>query len=406
MINIVNKIVEWALALVVSMPIVSSCENKADKQIDLQLAVKVNPMEAVKGSQFLTVQASGDWTITATDAESGTVIDWLTIEPSTGTGSTSSVILTASANTGDSSRKAELRLTASRNSTTLMLEQKGSSDTPSPNPDPDPDPTPTPTPSPAAGWLELPGIPADTDCDFFTHSMKLGGVQTRNYSFLWDYDNLVAQWVAYPLSKWNIGSGSRTNAWALDPLLPADKQPVLYKGFAAGNAGWHARGHQIPSADRLASGCNSMTFYGTNMTPQRQDKFNGTIWANLESKVRSWANSSDTCYVVTGCVTKGSTTYCLDNYNKKVTIPTAYYKAVLRYSRNTTLGRLGYMACAIWMDHKDYDDASVTSSYAMSIDELEAKLGIDFFVNLPGVIGEEAAAEVEAQDPKKVSWWW
>lgn len=390
------------------MPIVSSCESKSDEQIDLKLAVKVNPMEAAKSSQFLTVQASGDWSIIATDPETGEVVDWVTVEPAKGNGSSSSVVLTVNANSGESSRSAELRLTASRNSTTLILEQKSSSDTPSPDPgpNPDPDPDPDPDPTPVAGWLELPGVPAGSEANFFTHSMTLGSVKTRNYSFLWDYDNLVAQWVAYPLSKWTIGSGKRTNDWGLDPLLPASKQPVLYKGFSAGNAGWHARGHQIPSADRLASGCNNMTFYGTNMTPQRQDKFNGTIWANLENKVRSWANSSDTCYVVTGCVTKGSTSYCLDNNNKKVTVPTAYYKAVLRYSRNTTLGRSGYMACAIWMDHKDYDDANVTSSYSMSIDELEAKLGIDLFVNLPNVIGEAAAAEVEAQDPKKVSWWW
>ena len=213
--------------------------------------------------------------------------------------------------------------------------------------------------------------------------------------------------MAYPLCKWNIGTGSRTNAWGLDPKLPRNKQPVLFKGFSSGNAGWMARGHQLPSADRLTKGCNEMTFYGTNMTPQIQDHFNGDIWANLEGKVRSWANKSDTLYVVTGCVTEGSTKYCYDNDGKKVTIPTAYYKAVLRYMRSsTTLGFQGYMGCAIWLDHKEYSSSSISSSYSMSIDELEEKLGIDLFANLPARIGESDAAKVEAQNPADISWWW
>lgn len=42
----------------------------------------------------------------------------------------------------------------------------------------------------------------------------------------------------------------------------------------------------------------------------------------------------------------------------------------------------------------------------MSVDDLEKRLGIDFFVNLPTKIGEDAAAKVEAEDPAKVAWWW
>ena len=39
---------------------------------------------------------------------------------------------------------------------------------------------------------------------------------------------------------------------------------------------------------------------------------------------------------------------------------------------------------------------------SMSIDELERRLGYDFFVNLPGVIGEDAAARVESEAD---DWW-
>ena len=153
-----------------------------------------------------------------------------------------------------------------------------------------------------------------------------------------------------------------------------------------------------------------MTFYGTNMTPQIQNGFNGDIWATLEGKVRSWANSSDTLYVVTGCVIDykdGETVkYALDNNGKKVTVPTAYYKVVLRYMKNSTIGYSGYSACAVWLDHKVYSSKNINSSYSMSVDDLEKRLNIDFFVNLPAKVGEETAARIEAEDPAKVSWWW
>ena len=105
-------------------------------------------------------------------------------------------------------------------------------------------------------------------------------------------------------------------------------------------------------------------------------------------------------------VAKGSKEYASDNVGKKVTVPTHYYKAVLRYSKNSTFGHSGYIACAILLEHRGYGDNNDFKPYAMSIDELEKKIGIDLFANLPAVIGDDAAAKVEAEDPTTVSWWW
>ena len=331
-------------------------------------------------------------------------VDWISVDQDSGEGDCN-VVVTVSPNNSEKERSAVITVenSAGKASKTISQKAKGS--------EVKPDPTPSGgNLSPKTGWMELPAIPEGMDA--FTHSMTVGSVSTRNYSFLWDYDNLVAPWVAYPLCKWNIGNNiKRTNAWGLDPLLPEGKQPVLYRGFSKGNNGWYARGHQIPSADRLTSyESNSMTFYGTNMTPQIQDGFNGDIWATLEGKVRSWANSSDTLYVVTGCVIdypEGQTVkYALDNYGKKVTVPTAYYKVVLRYMKNSTVGYSGYSACAVWLDHKVYSTKTIDSSYSMSVDDLEKRLNIDFFVNLPAKVGEETTARIEAEDPKDVAWWW
>ena len=62
-----------------------------------------------------------------------------------------------------------------------------------------------------------------------------------------------------------------------------------------------------------------------------------------------------------------------------------------------------YMACGFYMPHsasiagKDYLD------YILSIDDLERKTGLVFFVNLPAQVGEENARKIKSQEP--VSWW-
>lgn len=389
----------------VVMLALSSCGSGGKEDVlPPTVEVKTAVVEAGGYSQFIYVKASSSWRITITSVDGGEPVDWIIADPSSGSGDMD-VTLKVEENKSEKERSAVITVenSAGKASKTISQKAKGS--------EVKPDPTPSGgNLSPRTGWMELPAIPEGMDA--FTHSMTVGSVSTRNYSFLWDYDNLVAPWVAYPLCKWNIGNNiKRTNAWGLDPLLPEGKQPVLYRGFSKGNNGWYARGHQIPSADRLTSyESNSMTFYGTNMTPQIQDGFNGDIWATLEGKVRSWANSSDTLYVVTGCVIdypEGQTVkYALDNYGKKVTVPTAYYKVVLRYMKNSTVGYSGYSACAVWLDHKVYSSSSISSSYSMSVDDLEKKTGIDFFVNLPAVVGEEMAAKIESEDPSKVSWWW
>lgn len=389
----------------VVMLALSSCGSGGKEDVlPPTVEVKTAVVEAGGYSQFIYVKASSSWRITITSVDGGEPVDWIIADPSSGSGDMD-VTLKVEENKSEKERSAVITVenSAGKASKTISQKAKGS--------EVKPDPTPSGgNLSPKTGWMELPAIPEGMDA--FTHSMTVGSVSTRNYSFLWDYSNLVAPWVAYPLCKWNIGNNiKRTNAWGLDPLLPEGKQPVLFRGFSEGNNGWYARGHQIPSADRLTSyESNSMTFYGTNMTPQIQDGFNGDIWATLEGKVRSWANSSDTLYVVTGCVIdypEGQTVkYALDNYGKKVTVPTAYYKVVLRYMKNSTVGYSGYSACAVWLDHKVYSTKNIDSKYSMSVKNLEKKVGMDFFVNLPAVVGEEMAAKIESEDPSKVSWWW
>ena len=138
------------------------------------------------------------------------------------------------------------------------------------------------------------------------------------------------------------------------------------------------------------------------MTPQL-NAHNEQIWADLESKVRGYANSSDTTYVVTGVIVSSSSKKEKDSYGNSVTIPDAYFKAVLKYSPKSTLGT--WNAAAFYLEHRAYT-GSVTKEHSMSIDELEKMTGFDFFVNLPAKIGAEQAAKIEAANPANSSVWW
>ena len=249
-------------------------------------------------------------------------------------------------------------------------------------------------------WLELPATSDEEGHTFLHHTMFFGSQETRSFSMYWDYRNLVSRWVAYPLYRKALGYGIRTDKWALDPLLKSSEQPVLNSAYSSSDGNSYDRGHQIPSADRYNYEANEKTFYYTNMTPQL-NTFNGQIWANLEQNVREWSwpdkkYDTDTLYVVTGCVVDDSVTTVKDNEGKSVTVPTHYYKALLRVYQGN------YNAIGFWLEHREYTEKKINKSMAVSIDELEALTGEDFFHNLPdGIEGS-----VEAKDPKTDDWWW
>lgn len=346
-------------------------------------------VEAVKGSQFINISASGSWTLSSSAS-------WLTVSASSGSGNTTSVSVSYTENTSSSDRTATLTLTSSGKTATATLTQKGKETTPSPD-------TPS-TPGASPGWLELPEVLSGSNHKFVSHKFASAGRTIRSFSYDWSTPDLVAHWVAYPLNKALIGTGNRTDLWAYDPQLTTAEQPTLFSAYKGG----YDRGHQIPSADRLSYADNVKTFYFTNMTPQL-NSLNGQIWATAESKVRGWASSCDTLYVVTGCVVKGSSKKAYDNNGKAVTVPVAYYKAVLRYVKNGTLGYSGYMGLAMYFEHKAYSQSNITSSMTdivMSIDALEAKIGVDLFPNLATVAGKTVSDNVEKEDPTKVSYWW
>ncbi len=390
----INKVA--AVVMTVCAFVFSSCDKtpEADNSWP-EVSVKTSEVGAESGSMFVSVKCAGDWTLSV--EYPGAEQDWAAISVDRGTGDKSNVILTYRANTSEEERTLSLVLVRKSDSKTVScaVTQAAKGQTVDPGTDPE-----KPNVSGIkADWLELPAT-NDDNLEYYFHKFDYSGKTYRNYSFGWSQKDLVALWMAYPLNKMYTNKKvSRSDAWNYDPLLGQDKSPAPFGGYGDELA----RGHQVPSADRLCCyEANAQTFYGTNMTPQ-QNAHNEGIWSTLENQVRTWANTSDTTYVVTGCVVKGYNRTTRDSDGKSIHVPVAYWKALLRYHKSSTKSQ--WAMAAFYTEHKSYNDQNL-KNVSMSVDVLEEKLGIDLFVNLPAKLGEDKAKELEAQDPKTSNVWW
>lgn len=244
-------------------------------------------------------------------------------------------------------------------------------------------------------WFETPVITDSQLKDFMyiTHNTDLkykDGKPVRNYSMLYDKDLKMAYWVAYPLHAcYTTDKVKREDKWVSDPIVKNNVWQAVVKGSYTASftniddeKDYYRRGHQCPSNDRIATAqMNAQTFYFTNQTPQRQNKFNGAIWMHLEHQINSWSSASDTVYVVTGAMppAEGDTNNpktVKDNDGKPITVPGYYFKAVAR--------KIGgkYHTIAFKLDHKDYKDSQAYMNYAISVSELEKTTGFTFFPQL------------------------
>lgn len=367
---------------------VTSCDVEVEDSSAYAVWLKLPEVDHKAGGQFVYVDVAGDWTISL-EFEDGTDA-WAELDGESGSGYRTDIYLKYTANYSLESRTLSVNVNNGKEVYSCRLVQGAAA--PSQGDDIKSDPV--------AGWLELPAMSGEDGLYYLTHYQQIDGSTIRSWSCLYDTDALLSHWVAYPINAWTIGTGSRTDEWGLDPKVPRDLQPVLFRGFRGG----YDRGHQLPSADLYRYEANVTTFYSTNMTPQL-GSLNQHAWANLEDGVRDWARSFDTLYVVTGCTLGGSTKVAYDNDGKQVVVPTGYYKALLGYKKSGTLGMTGttggYTSIAFWFDHEGYSGDYMNK--AMTVDALEDKVGEDFFVNLPEKIGEEMAAKVESSDD---SWWY
>ena len=400
---LLNKLTgKKSLSILSSLLILCSCGGAStgakDAEGELLLSVPKMELEAKASQQFIKVTAYASWTL---DFDFAGEQAWARVDKPSGNVSASDIVLSWDAYDGeDESRSFTLTLKSAGKEVSSVVTQKADA-----RPAPGPGPVTDIKSDPVAKWMELPAMGEESNLYFITHDMSLSdGSNCRNFSIYYDIDAKISSWAAYPLNSKLMGTGSRSDEWGYDPKVPAKYQATLFSGYKPDDNGTrYDRGHQLPSADRPLWEPNVATFYFTNMTPQI-NALNGGAWANLEGYVRTWANKFDTLYVVTGADYKNSDTVAYDNNYEPVTVPVGYYKALLGYKKSGTIGNStgGWLGIAFYFEHRSYSNSDIMSKQSMTIDELEDRLDIDFFVNLPDRVGQEMAGKIEST---KDSWW-
>jgi endonuclease G len=200
-----------------------------------------------------------------------------------------------------------------------------------------------------------------------------------------------AHWVAHIILPDIIeGQISRTNDFREDPMVATGTaveadyflkfqqadNTFKYDGFG------YDRGHLAPSADfRWSETALSESYFYSNMSPQVAE-FNRGAWADLESTIRGYIfqHPETQLYVVTGGILREKLPVIERSLNR-VSIPEYFFKVVLDLNAQRGIGFI--------LPNREI--AYPLETYAVSIDEVEAQTGLDFFNRLP----KEVQARIE-----------
>ncbi len=221
------------------------------------------------------------------------------------------------------------------------------------------------------------------------------------YAVSYHRDRGIPNWVSWHLDPTWLGSAPRQNDFRADPSLPSDWYHVLETDYTGSG---FDRGHHCPSGDRTSTiADNSATFFMTNMMPQAPDNNQGP-WEVLESYSRTLVNGGSELYIIAGGVGQGGT-----GSNGGVTqtvagghavVPAQTWKVIIvlpqgtdDVARVTTATR----TIAVIMPNTQGIRTVDWHTYIVSVDQVEALTGYDFFSNVPADIQAVIEARVDNQ---------
>lgn len=188
------------------------------------------------------------------------------------------------------------------------------------------------------------------------------------YTLAYDADYKTPQWVAWSLSSSQArGTVSRSDHFAPDPDVHGAKAyPADYA-----NSGYD-RGHMAPAGDmKWSKQAMDESFYMTNMCPQNRNLNRGD-WKTLEELERQWALDWGMVNIAAGPVYRTKRPKRIGG--NKVAVPDAFFKVILVDYPSAP------KAYAFLFDNKAGHRDLPT--YQLSVNELEAQLGMDFFPGL------------------------
>lgn len=274
-----------------------------------------------------------------------------------------------------------------------------------------------------AGNIEMPHVMRGNNYLLLT---KYDDNSEVNYTVEWDCMKKAQRWTCWKWTRSNAMKNWDRNKWRngeqfngyggiADPFQPDKDIPAEYRSELSDySSSGYNRGHICASEDRIYSKTsNGQTFYLSNMHPQIYD-FNAGVWANMENKVRKWRDltvaAGGTMYIckggtidkvnlngraVDGVIKRisGKSEYGIST-TSGIPVPKYFFMAILKQTPSGT-----YSSIAFWAEHKA-DNSSNLTPYMISVDELEARTGYDFFCNLPDNVENSVESLLNTNDWK------
>lgn len=229
----------------------------------------------------------------------------------------------------------------------------------------------------SSACLEIPPAPTGLEMPAVTPQDRV--VVYEGYASSYNTKTLIPNWVAYELTEEEThGDASRENLnFSMDSRFKGKQ--AMREDYAG--SGW-TKGHMAPAGDFFwDQDAMEETFYFMNVCPQREE-LNSKDWQYLEKQVRRWAREFGRVWVVTGPIV-GENRYGTIGANH-VVVPDAFFKAVLARDLFGTYQAIGFV---MQNDTQRY----YLEKCALSVDDLEKRIGMDLFPALPD--DEEATAE-------------
>ncbi len=203
-------------------------------------------------------------------------------------------------------------------------------------------------------------------------------------------------WVAWRIDTSSYGAVPRyTGKFRIDTDLPAGLPRATHDDYTGSG---YDRGHLCRSLDRTDTAENNLaTFLMSNIIPQTHD-LNGGPWLKLEDYCASLArDSGKTVWIIAGGRYTPDAARIGAN---RVAVPVSSWKVVAILDRGIDPARIesknGIRLIAIDMPNTRGIIRHDWKRYRLSVDEIEARTGYDFFGRLPLALQDELEARVDS----------
>lgn len=205
----------------------------------------------------------------------------------------------------------------------------------------------------------------------------------KGYAVSFNTDTKLPNWVAYELTDVEAnGTCKRDGRFYADPEVKGAQ--ASYEDYR--NTGWD-KGHIAPAGDmKWDEQAMFESCYYTNVCPQNHN-LNGGVWRSLEERCRDYAYRYGCVYIAAGPIIGENRNGTLGA--NEVVIPDAFYK-VLLVCINGQYEGIGFY-------FENVAGHRPLTTYAMTIDEIEALTGIDFFFSLPDKIEDDVENKINQE---------